>query len=107
MSASLSDDDLAVIHAHATRGAKHNLTDYSARVVSRVITAFQTTRELPAGSRQWRAELWHDGDNRLCQSSEWDQSRSWAVALCESLLMEQEDKLEREALDAARKEAVA
>lgn len=100
----LTDDELSALCIQASRTAKHNLTDYSARVVSRVITPFQATRELPAGFRQWRAELWNDTDNALITSSEWDLSRSWACALCESLLMEQEEKMETEALEEARKE---
>lgn len=76
------------------RRAKDALTDYRVSVVSRVIAFFQATPCLPAGTRQFRAELWRLDDELVADYSAWDESRSTAFAEAERLLNETELDLE-------------
>jgi hypothetical protein len=82
--------------------AKINLCDYIAQVESRVIDTFQDTPELPAGTRQFRAVVWHRGDDKEVDHGAWTKCRCDAFEEAESLLSDLEDALEKAAeLEAA------
>ena len=80
-----------------------NLTDYIAQVESRVISAFAGTPELPAGTRQFRAVIWHRGDDKEAGHGAWTMWRGDAFEEAERLLSDLEDALEK----VAELEAVA
>jgi hypothetical protein len=80
--------------------AQLNLCDYIAQVESRVITPMQATPELKAGTRQFRAVIWHKGDDVEVSHDEWTTSRPLAFGGAEVLLAELEARLEGEAEEA-------
>ena len=69
-----------------------NLTDYIAVVASRIIVPMQASPSLPAGTRQWRAEVW-DADLSLIEKGEWTKSRSDAFAEASELMQNLEVRL--------------
>jgi len=76
------------------------LTDYIAQVESRVISPFESTKELPAGTRQFRAVIWHRGDDKESDHGAWTTHRSDTFAEAEELLADLEGRL-LEAAEAA------
>ena len=61
-----------------THLAKQNLTDYEARIINRVIDPNEATHFLPAGTQQWKAEIWHRGDDKLVGDGSWEATLKWA-----------------------------
>lgn len=80
-----------------TRTAALNLTDYIAQVESRVISPFESTKELPAGTREFRAVIWHRGDDKEASHGSWMPVRGWAFSEAEQLLNDLEEELEKAA----------
>ena len=71
-----------------------NLCDYIAQVESRVITPMQATKELPAGTQQYRASIRHKGDDREVIGEKWTTKGSEAFHDAETLLFSVEAMLE-------------
>ena len=76
--------------------ARENLTDYEARVVSRVIMPMQATPTLLSGTRQFRGEVWHREGLQAVDHGAWTKSRGDAFAEGEALLVDLENSLEKE-----------
>ena len=74
-----------------------NLTDYEARITNRVIEVFQATPFLPAGTQQWRAEMWHKGDDKQVADSGWEASLQYAWMAAEGMFERMRAALEKEA----------
>lgn len=87
-----------------TKTAAQNLTDYLAQVESRVISPFQATTELPAGTREFRAVVWNKADDKEVSHSGWVPVRGWAFSEAEMLLNDLEAALEKKAEEAAELE---
>ena len=77
-----------------------NLTDYIAQVESRVITPMQGTKDLPAGTRQFRAVIWNKTDDKEVDHGAWTIRRSDTFVEAEELLADLEGRL-LEAAEAA------
>lgn len=84
-----------------SKTAALNLTDYECRIGSRVIDQFQATRFLPAGTVQWKAELWNKCDDRQVGDSGWEASLGYAWLAAEKMLERLRAALEKEAEEAA------
>lgn len=85
-----------------THLAKQNLTDYEARIINRVIDG---TNFLPAGTQQWKAEIWHKGDDKLVGDGSWEATLKWAWVDAEKMFANLLDALVAEAEKDAAKEA--
>ena len=84
-----------------------NLTDYEVRISNRVIEPFQATPFLPAGTQQWRAELWHKCDDKQVGDSGWEASLQYAWMAAEKMFERLQAALEKDAEKAAKLEEVA
>ena len=80
-----------------------NLTDFECRITNRVIEPFQATPFLPAGTQQWRAELWNKCDDKQVGDSGWEASLQYAWMDAEGMFERLQVALEK----AAELEAVA
>ena len=76
-----------------SRIAELNLQDWSARITNWIVTPFQATPDKPAGSRWWAAVL-EDSDGREEQRTPWRPTRSAALHDADTLLTDQETRLE-------------
>ena len=77
--------------------ARLNLTDYEAKVVSRIILPMQATPTLLSGTRQFRGEVWHREGAQAVDGGAWTKSRGDAFAESEALLVDLENSFEKEA----------
>lgn len=87
--------------------AELNATDYEARIINRVIDAHQATHFLPAGTQQWKAEIWHKGDDKLVGDGSWEATLKWAVIDAEKMFANLLDALVVKAEKEAELEDVA
>ena len=83
--------------------AAQNLTDYEARVFSRIIDAREATAFLPAGTVQWKSELWNKCDDKVIGESAWEACMQWAWVDAEKMFGRLKDAL----VQKAEKEAEA
>ena len=90
-----------------TKTAQLNLTDYECRISNRMIDQFQATRFLPAGTVQWRAEMWNKCDDKLVGDSGWEASLQYAWIAAEGMFERLRAALEKEAEKAAAEEDAA
>jgi len=58
--------------------AQLNLCDYECRLINHVIDAHQANPFLPIGTQQWKAEIWHKGDDKLIGNGSWEATLKWA-----------------------------
>lgn len=83
--------------------AQLNLCDYECRLINRVIDANQAKPFLPAGTQQWKAEIWHKGDDKLIGNGGWEATLKWAVIDAEKMFA----NLTKALLEKAKKDAEA
>jgi len=86
-----------------TQTAKLNLSDYECRLINRVIDAHQATHFLPAGTQQWKAEIWNKCDDKLIGDGSWEATLKWAVIDAKKMFANLTEAL----LEKAKKDAEA
>ena len=80
-----------------TQTAALNLTDYEARIGCRIIDAREATAFLPAGTQQWKAEIWNKCDDRVVGDGAWEATLQWAWTDAEKMFGRLKDALEQKA----------